>query len=58
MMKITVWELPNCVQCNQTKREFDKLGIQYQVRQLNRSPKAVRAVTKTMGLNCCTDCRD
>ena len=40
-MKITVWELPNCVQCNQTKREFDKLGIQYSVRQLNRSPKAV-----------------
>ena len=49
MMKITVWELPNCVQCNQTKREFDKLGIQYQVRQLNRSPKAVERF-KEMGL--------
>lgn len=40
-MKITVWQLPNCVQCNQTKREFDKLGIEYQVRELNRNPKAV-----------------
>ena len=40
-MKITVWTLPNCVQCNQTKKEFDKLGIQYQVRELNRNPKAV-----------------
>jgi len=40
-MKITVWVLPNCVQCNQTKKEFDKLGIQYQVRELNRNPKAV-----------------
>lgn len=40
-MKITVWELPNCVQCNQTKKEFDKLGIQYRVRELNRNPKAV-----------------
>lgn len=40
-MKITVWELPNCVQCNQTKKEFDKLGIQYQVRELNRNPRAV-----------------
>jgi len=49
MMKITVWELPNCVQCNQTKREFDKLGIQYQVKQLNRSPKAVERF-KEMGL--------
>ncbi len=41
MMKITVWEKPNCVQCNQTKREFDKLGIIYQVKRLDRSPKAV-----------------
>lgn len=40
-MKITVWEKPNCVQCMQTKREFDKLGIQYSVRRLDRSPKAV-----------------
>lgn len=39
MMKITVWELPNCVQCNQTKREFDKRGIVYKVRKL--TPKAV-----------------
>lgn len=40
-MKITVWTLPNCVQCNQTKKEFDKLGITYQVRELNRNPRAV-----------------
>lgn len=39
MMKITVWELPNCVQCNQTKREFDKRGIVYNTRKL--TPKAV-----------------
>jgi glutaredoxin-like protein NrdH len=39
MMKITVWELPNCVQCNQTKREFDKLGVIYSTRKL--TPKAV-----------------
>jgi glutaredoxin-like protein NrdH len=39
MMKITVWELPNCVQCNQTKREFDKRGIIYTTRKL--TPKAV-----------------
>jgi glutaredoxin-like protein NrdH len=38
-MKITVWELPNCVQCNQTKREFDKRGIVYTTRKL--TPKAV-----------------
>ena len=38
MMKITVWELPNCVQCMQTKREFDKRGIIYTARKL--TPKA------------------
>ena len=38
-MKITVWELPNCVQCMQTKREFDKRGIVYTTRKL--TPKAV-----------------
>lgn len=48
-MKITVWEKPNCVQCNQTKREFDKLGIQYQTRRLDRSPKAVERFLE-MGL--------
>jgi len=38
MMKITVWELPSCVQCMQTKREFDKRGIIYTTRKL--TPKA------------------
>lgn len=40
MVKITVWELPSgqCVQCNQTKREFDKRGIIYTTRKL--TPKA------------------
>ena len=37
-VKIVVWELPNCVQCMQTKREFDKRGIIYIARKL--TPKA------------------
>lgn len=41
MMVITVWEKPNCVQCLQTKREFDKRGIQYRVKRLDKSAKAV-----------------
>jgi glutaredoxin-like protein NrdH len=41
MMKITVWTLPNCVQCDNTKRQLDKRGIKYEVRELNRNPKAV-----------------
>jgi len=49
MMKITVWEKPNCVQCAQTKKQFDKRGIIYQVRRLDRSPKAVERFLE-MGL--------
>jgi glutaredoxin-like protein NrdH len=41
MVTITVWEKPACVQCQQTKREFDKRGIIYRVKRLDRSPKAV-----------------
>ena len=48
-MTVTVWELPNCAQCRQTKRVMDQEGIQYRVRQLNRSPKAVERF-KELGL--------
>ena len=34
MISIVVWEKPNCVQCMQTKKEFDKRGIVYKVRKL------------------------
>ena len=42
MISIVVWELPNCVQCMQTKREFDKRGIQYTTRRLDKSKKATQ----------------
>jgi len=46
MMKITVWTLPSCVQCDNTKRQLDKRGIQYEVRDLKRNPKAVERFTE------------
>ena len=42
MLKITVWTKSQCVQCDQTKKEFDKRGIIYTVRRLDRSPKAIQ----------------
>jgi len=39
VLKIVIWTKPACVQCEQTKREFDKRGIIYTVRKL--TPKAV-----------------
>lgn len=41
IVPITVWTLPACVQCHQTMREFDKRGIIYKVRHLNKSKKAL-----------------
>lgn len=41
LMKITIWELPNCVQCASTKKEFDRRGIIYQVKRLDKSSKAL-----------------
>jgi len=49
LVQIVVWELPNCVQCNQTKKEFDKRGIVYKTKRLDKSPKAV-ARFKELGL--------
>ena len=41
MMEIVIWEKPNCVQCDSTKRVMEKMGIQFKVRRLDRSPKAI-----------------
>ena len=40
-MTITLWIKPNCVQCETTKREFDRRGIIYKTRRLDKSSKAV-----------------
>jgi glutaredoxin-like protein NrdH len=41
MMKITLWTKPKCAQCEMTKKQFDKRGIIYQEKRLDRSPKAI-----------------
>jgi len=50
-MQITLWvkKPGTCVQCDQTKREFDKRGIIYQVKRLDKSAKAVERFIE-MGL--------
>jgi glutaredoxin-like protein NrdH len=35
---VTVYSLPNCVQCNQTKRLMDREGIDYLAVQLDERP--------------------
>lgn len=38
MPKITVYSLPSCVQCNQTKKLMDREGIDYLAVQLEERP--------------------
>ena len=40
-MKITVWVKSDCVQCEQTKKMFDKHGVNYEVESLEENPLMV-----------------
>lgn len=48
-MMITVWTLPNCQQCETTKRKMTSLGIRYEVMNLEQHPEMVEEF-KQMGL--------
>ncbi len=48
-MKVTVWEKSFCVQCEQTKKQFDKLGIKYEVQSLEENPLVLEGF-KAQGL--------
>lgn len=48
-MKVKVWTTPNCVQCNMTKKQMDKLGIQYEEESLVENTLALEGF-KAMGL--------
>jgi len=48
-MKVKVWTTSNCVQCTQTKKQFDKLGVAYEEESLETNPLALDGF-KAMGL--------
>lgn len=37
-MKVTVWTKSSCPQCEQTKKQMDKLGIRYEEQSLEDNP--------------------
>ena len=49
MNNITVYTLPNCVQCNQTKKLLDRLELSYVTVNLTQDEKAYRFVTEQLG---------
>jgi len=38
-MQVTVYTTPSCVQCKQTKKYFDKLGVPYDAIDLTQHPE-------------------
>lgn len=47
-MKITIYTTPTCVQCETTKRWFDKAGVEYTTVDLSQDAEAMEMV-KGMG---------
>lgn len=47
---VTVYTNPNCVQCDMTKRQFDKLGVKYEVVDLGRVSNETLDAWKAQGL--------
>lgn len=48
-MAITVYTLPNCIQCNQTKKVLDKLELKYDVVDASTNEEAYNFITEELG---------
>lgn len=48
-MKVLVYTLPNCVQCDMTKRQFDNAGVAYESIDLTDHPETAGALKKSYG---------
>lgn len=44
-MNVTVYTNPNCVQCDMTKKQMDKLKIEYTVVDLSQDSESLKMVT-------------
>lgn len=42
-MKVKIWTKSNCVQCDQTKKQFNKLGIDYVEENIEENPGQLEA---------------
>lgn len=48
-MRVIIYTLPNCVQCNMTKRQFDNAGVAYEVVDLQDSPETAASFKESHG---------
>lgn len=45
-MGITIYTKPNCVQCNATKRSFDKAGVEYDLIDVSKDAVAYNRIVE------------
>lgn len=45
-MNVTVYTMPNCVQCEQTKRFFDQKNVKYDTVDISTDAEAYKKVTE------------
>lgn len=43
-MSITVYSNPSCVQCEMTKKQFDKAGVAYESKMIQDSPEVLSLI--------------
>ena len=48
-MKVLVYTLPNCVQCDMTKKQFKAHDVAYEEIKLDENPKAVEGLKERYG---------
>ena len=48
-MKVTIWTKSMCVQCDMTKKQFERLGIAYEEQSLEENPLVLEGF-KAQGL--------
>lgn len=50
-MKVLIYTLPNCVQCDMTKKQFDNANVAYELIDLSDHPETVGALKAEYGFS-------
>lgn len=50
-MKVLIYTLPNCVQCDMTKKQFDNAGVAYESIDLTDHPNTASSLKETYGFS-------
>lgn len=49
MFTVTVYSKPRCVQCDMTRKQLDRLGVEYTTVDVTDNPTALEFITEDLG---------